>query len=112
MTNLVALPKPRFTSRETDTIGPQIMGAMAGLGPGDAADQVISRWHRLVQITIANQEETPEALFFFFFFPLFFFFFFFFFFFTGNANLPPYIRAIPTYDKVGGHLCGNDFNRC
>ena len=38
MTDLVALPKPRFTSRETASIGRQIVRAMAGSIEGNAAE--------------------------------------------------------------------------
>ena len=61
MTDLAALPKPRFTSREAASIGRQIVSAMAGSSQGDAADLIISRWQRLVQITIVTQEEKLEA---------------------------------------------------
>ena len=61
MTDLVALPKPRFTSWETASIGRQIVSAMAGSSQGDVADWIISLWQRLVQITIDTQEEKLEA---------------------------------------------------
>jgi len=35
---------------------------MAGSSQGDAADWIISRWQRLVQITIVTQEEKLEGL--------------------------------------------------
>jgi hypothetical protein len=55
MTDLVAFPKPRFTSRVmafNRAVDCECHGRIR-----DAADQVISRWRRMVQITAITDEK-------------------------------------------------------
>jgi hypothetical protein len=55
MTDLVAFPKPRFTSRVmafNRAVDCECHG-----GIRDAADQIISRWHRMVQTTAITDKK-------------------------------------------------------